>query len=81
MQTTSPADVGSVMADLRDDTVAGQVTREAIEYLSELFGRRNGQGIRMAINTFRLTIPEEQITILATSYTQRMRDAAQADPA
>lgn len=76
MQTTSPQIVGERLAELRLDERAGGVTVEAVDQLSDLFGRRNGDGIRMAAAALTAANPESQITAVATSYVARMLDAA-----
>lgn len=72
MQTTSPNDVAATLADLRMHEVAGPVTEAAIGYLVELFGRRNGQGVRMAGQALRVAIPEAQVVTLSTDYIGRL---------
>lgn len=75
MQTTSPSEIGQKLAELRDHEMAGAATTAAITYLTELFGRRGAEGIRMATRALRLAIPEEQITALAPSFIERMLDS------
>lgn len=72
MQTTSPPDVATQLAAVREHETAGAVTETAIRYLVELFGRRNGDGVRMAIRALQLAIPEEQVATLATNYVDRL---------
>lgn len=75
MQTTSPIDVAARLTGLRKHETAGPVTEAAISYLVELFGRRNGEGVRMAIRALQLAIPEEQVVALATGYIGRLAAA------
>lgn len=75
MQTTSPNDVAARLADLRKHEIAGPVTDAAIGYLVELFGRRSGQGVLMAVQALRIAIPEPQVATLATDYTSRLTAA------
>jgi hypothetical protein len=75
MQTTSPADVAARLAALRGHETAGPVTEAAIGYLVELFGRRNGRGVQMAIRALRVAIPEAQIATLSANYTGRLTAA------
>lgn len=75
MQTTSPNDIAARLADLRKHEIAGQVTDAAIGYLVELFGRRNGQGVQMAVQALRIAIPEAQVATLATDYISRLAAA------
>lgn len=75
MQTTSPADVAVRLAALREHEIAGPVTDGAIGYLVELFGRRNSEGLQMAVRALRVAIPEAQVVTLAVSYIGRLRAA------
>ena len=75
MQTTSPDDVAVRLAKLRQHETAGPVTEAATGYLVGLFGRRNGQGVQMAIRALRLAIPEAQVATLATDYIARLKAA------
>jgi hypothetical protein len=75
MQTTSPNDVAARLAELRENETAGPVTEAAIDYLIELFGRRNGPGVQMAVRALRLAIPEAQVATLATDYIGRLATA------
>lgn len=75
MQTTRPLEVAGTLVELRRDQIAGAVTDSAIGYLDELFGRRNSPGVAMATRALRTAIPAAQITTLATSYMERLRDA------
>jgi hypothetical protein len=79
MQTTSPSEIGARLAELRRHEIAGPATEAAIRYLADLFGHRNGDGVRMAIRALRLAIPDAQVTALATSYTERMGAALGED--
>jgi hypothetical protein len=75
MQTTSPTDVAAQLAALREHETAGPVTEAAIGYLVELFGRRNGEGMQMAIRALRVAIPEAQVETLAVNYIGRLTAA------
>jgi hypothetical protein len=78
MQATRPTDVGATLAALQRDEMAGASTVTAVAYLTELFSRRNGEGVAMAARALRTATPEDQIATLATSYMQRVRDAIAA---
>ncbi|MGH2969151.1 MAG: hypothetical protein ACRDK0_08805, partial [Solirubrobacteraceae bacterium] len=69
---TSPVEVATRLAELERHEVAGEATRDAIAYLTELFGRRGGEGVRMAARALRLAVPEAQVATLATAYIERM---------
>ncbi len=73
MQTTSPDEVGQRLAELRRHEIAGPATEAAIAHLTDLFGRRNGEGVQMAIRALRLAIPEAQVATLANTYMERMQ--------
>lgn len=75
MQTSSPTDVARTLAGLRTHDTAGPVTDAAIGYLTELFGRRNGDGVQMAVRALQIAIPEEQVVALATAYIDRLSAA------
>lgn len=79
MQTTSPSEIATRFADLRRHEIAGPTTEAAITYLADLFGRRNSEGVRMAVRSLRLAIPEAQVTTLATTYIERMLAALEKD--
>jgi len=66
MQTTSPAEIGARLAELQLHEVAGAATQDAIVYLTELFGRRSGEGVQMAARALGLAVPEAQVATLAT---------------
>jgi hypothetical protein len=72
MQVTPPAEVGARLGELERHEVAGAATRDAVAYLTELFGRRGGEGVQMAARALRLAIPEAQVATLATTYIERM---------
>lgn len=79
MQTTSPNEIARRLADLRDHEIAGPPTTAAITYLGELFGRRNGEGVQMAVRALRLAIPAAQVVTLANSYVERVQRALGGD--
>jgi hypothetical protein len=58
--------------------LAGPATDAAVRRLADLFGRRGGEGVRMAVRALRLAIPEAQVVTLSTSYVERMRAAIAA---
>ena len=47
-------------------------------YLTDLFGRRQSEGVRMASRALRLAIPEDQIEVFAPSFIERMLEAMSA---
>jgi len=75
MQTTPPTVAAGRLAMLRQHETAGPVTGAAIGYLMKLFGRRNAEGVRMAVRALQLAIPEEQVGTLATDFINRLTAA------
>lgn len=75
MQTTSPNDVAVRLVALREHETAGPVTKAAIGYLVGLFGRRNSEGVQMAVRALQLAIPEAQVATLAVNYIDRLTAA------
>ncbi len=67
-QTTSPNDVGATLIGLRNNKFAGEPTETAINYISQLFGRRTGERVVIAQRALHLAIPEARITTLCNSY-------------
>lgn len=72
MQTTSPRDVGATLAELGRHPLAGEPTEIALTYMSDLFGRRAGEGVAMAQRALRLAIPEAQVATLCVSFVERL---------
>ena len=72
MQSTSPEEVGRRLSELCSDPIAMRATKAAIAYLDELFRLRNGVGVEMARRALRRAVDEEQVTALATIYTESM---------
>lgn len=72
MQTTSPRNVGATLAELRRHPFAGEVTETALAYMSDLFGRRAGDGVTMAQRALRLAIPEDQVATLCISFSEQL---------
>lgn len=69
MQATSYEEVGTRLAWLTQDEVAGTVTAAGVEHLRELFGRRGAVGIQMAARSLRLGMPPERVEALSLAYT------------
>lgn len=70
MQTTPAEDVAATLARLCADDAAGSVSRDAIVYLDNLFGRRGRAGIEMAARALRLDMPEDRVVVIASAYSQ-----------
>jgi hypothetical protein len=70
MRVANPRQIASMFRTLRDDPIAGNVTRTGLEYFKDMFGRRTGIGIAMAERSLRLAIPAAQIRTLSISFTE-----------
>jgi hypothetical protein len=68
MQTTDPNEIGGTLSALLVDPMAGDATRTAIEYLSQLFGRRGQSGIQMAGRAMQLVMDQGTVEVICTSY-------------
>ncbi len=75
MQATSPSDVGFTIARLSSGGVASEVSKLAVGYLKDLFGGRNGAGVKMAAQALRLGLPEGRIAALSIAYTRDLAEA------
>lgn len=69
MQSTPPTVVAERLNDLVHDATAGSVTESALAYLDELFGRREGAGVKMAIRAMRLAVPARRVEAISVAYT------------
>jgi hypothetical protein len=69
MQTTVPETVGTTLAQLEADPVAGGVSAAALDYLEALFGRRGRPGIDMATRAMRLALPAARVEAICSAYT------------
>jgi len=76
MQTTTPMNVGTTLAELAAHPMAGPASTAALAYLEAQFGRRGRPGIEMAANAMRLAIPAARVEAICTAYTAAMLEAA-----
>lgn len=72
MQTTRPAAVGTMLAELRNHPIAGAASSDALAFLDSLFGRIGRPGIVMAVRALRLAIPQATIETLCAAYTREL---------
>ncbi|MEX0753945.1 MAG: hypothetical protein WD556_02355 [Actinomycetota bacterium] len=79
MQATSADEVGSTLARLCRHEIAGPVSKVALAYLDELFGRRGRVGIQMAARALRLGMPEDRVEALSVAYTAALLTSASTD--
>ena len=68
MQTTDPGAVGDTLSALISDPMAGDVTRTAVAYLTDLFGRRGRPGIQMAGRAMQLVMDADTVEVICASY-------------
>jgi hypothetical protein len=68
MQTTDPQATGDRLSALMSDPMAGDVTRIAVTYLTDLFGRRGRPGIQMAGRAMQLVMDVDTVEVICTSY-------------
>lgn len=81
MQTTSPSELGPVFATLLRDPVASSSTRDGLDYLRRLFGRRGGSGVTMASSALRGAIQPETVIVICNSFIAQLDAALGASPA
>lgn len=79
MQTTDPATIGSTLAVLTADPVAGSASTDALTFLDELFGRVGRPGIDMATRALQLAMPQASIETLCVAYTRELRRSEALD--
>ena len=72
MQTARPAAVADTLRDLLATPLSAEVTRQALDYMEELFGRRAADGVAMAQRALRLAIDEAQIATLCIAFTEQI---------
>ena len=59
---------------LLDDDVAGPPSRDAVELLTQLFGARGREGVRMAARALRVGVPSERVADVCTGFVRQTRD-------
>lgn len=80
MQATSADEVRSTLANLCLHEIAGPVSRSALGYVDELFGRRGRIGIQMAARALRLGMPEDRVEALSVAYTAALLASSSKAP-
>lgn len=68
MQSSDPDEVANTVSELLATTVAGETTRNAVGYLTDLFGRRGRDGIQMARRALQFALTPEEVEGVCTSY-------------
>lgn len=74
MQTTDPRAIGETLSALMSDPMAGNATRAALAYLTDLFGRRGRPGIQMAGRAMQLVMDADTVEVICTSYIAAMTE-------
>ena len=75
MQSLALAPMAAALAELRGNPDAGSSTELGIAHFEELFGRRNGEGIAMAIRALRRAMPEERVRAICLAYAGELQSA------
>lgn len=75
MQALATPSMAAALAGLRADRRAGSSTELGIAHFEELFGRRNGDGIAMAIRALRVAMPEDRVRAICLAYAEQLRAA------
>lgn len=68
MQTTRPDEIAATLDALAEDELAGPLTKEALDLILDLFGRRGAPGIEMASNALRIAMPGDRVQAVCTAY-------------
>ena len=68
MQALAARPMATALAGLRADPAAGESATLGATYFEGLFGRRNGEGIAMAIRALRLAMPEARVRAICLAY-------------
>ncbi len=79
MQTTVPSALAPVLEKLLNDSVAGTPTRDGLDYLRQLFGRRGRPGVTMAMNALKIAMDADTVEVICTSFMAQL-DGALAGP-
>jgi hypothetical protein len=75
MQTTVPSTLAPVFEKLLADPVAGTPTRDGLDYLHQLFGRRGRPGVTMASNALRIAMDPDTVEVICTSFIAQLDSA------
>jgi len=63
---------GPTLFELLNTVVAGETTRTAVEYLTQLFGRRGQAGIQMAGRALQIVVDPETVEVICTRYVEAL---------
>ncbi len=80
MQTTTPSTLAVVFEKLLNDPVAGTPTRDGLDYLRQLFGRRGRPGVTMAMNALTIAMDPNTVEVICTSFMAQLGSALAGAP-
>jgi len=80
MQTTLPVKIASTINMLAEHGTAGPPTLIAMDYLVEIFGKKEGAGVEMAVRSLRLALPKARVAEICVSYTKAVMDSIGGRP-
>jgi hypothetical protein len=72
MQSTDPIEIAGTMKELLGNDTVRESVQTGLQYIRELFGGRAGAGIAMAHRTLAGLVPEDRITVICTTYVERL---------
>ena len=72
MQTSRADEVATTMRMLVEQQICGPVTRQALLYLRELFGRPAGEGVLMAQRALQGVIDPATVEVVSTTYVSQL---------
>jgi hypothetical protein len=72
MKVTDPRKVGLTFIQLCESEVSSRSSSEALLFLNELFGKEGSKGTQMAVRALGVSLPQEQIRTLCTSYVSQL---------
>lgn len=75
MQSLAPAPMAAALAQLRGNSAAGASTELGIAHFEALFGRRNGEGIAMAIRALQQAMPDDRVRAICLAYAGELQSA------
>ena len=75
MQNTVPSTLAPVFEKLLTDPIAGSPTRDGLDYLRQLFGRRGRPGVIMASNALRIAMDPDTVEVICTSFIAQLDSA------
>lgn len=74
MQLSDPTEVRLAMGRLAEDATAGPVTQAALGHLEAMFGRRNGDGVQLAVRAMQAAVPSARVEAVSVAYVRALLD-------